>query len=269
MALNIGCQTYTWQMSYDKYTNRLTHILDIVQKAGFRGVEPEVCMLGAYRDAPLLLAEHLRERNLTLGALCLALPWNNREETAEEAEEASFAIEWLKHFPGTLLTLVNLPGKDRSDLPERQKNALSCMNEVAKRADGVGIACAFHPNSPTGSIFRTKEDYEVMFDGLDTRYLGYAPDTGHIANGGMDPMEVIRANRSIIRHVHFKDITADRKWTSMGDGVIDHPAIMKFLEETNYHGWIMVEEESERAEADPDTYTIRNGRYMASVAPQK
>jgi inosose dehydratase len=265
MTLNIGCQTYTWQMSYDKYASQLGHIIDVVEKAGFRGIEPEVCMLGPYRKNPELLAEDLQKRNLELAALCLALPWANDKETAEEEKEANLVFEFLKHFPGTLLTLVNLPGKDRSNLEERQKNALSCVNEVGKRASHFGITSAYHPNSPEGSVFRTKEDYEVMFSGLDTRYVGYAPDSGHIANGGMDPVKVIRSHRSIIKHVHFKDITADRQWTSMGDGVIDHPAILKFLVETDYPGWIMVEEESVQAEVEPDHYTLQNGQYMAEV----
>jgi inosose dehydratase len=267
MALNIGCQSYTWQMSYDKHANQLNHIMDVVKEAGFKGLEAEVCMLGPYRNNPQQLAEDLKERNVKFSALCLALPWAEPKETAEEAEEANFVFDFLKHFPGTLLALVNLPGKDRSNLEERQKNALSCVNEVAKRAHSLGIESAYHPNSPAGSVFRTKEDYEVMFAGLDTRYVGYAPDTGHIANGEMNPLEVIRENRSIIKHVHFKDIRSDKQWTSMGNGMINHPAIMKFLQETNYSGWIMVEEESVEAEAEPDKYAIQNGKYMAEVLP--
>ncbi|GGG16762.1 sugar phosphate isomerase/epimerase family protein [Paenibacillus abyssi] len=265
MALNIGCQTYTWQMSYDKYANKLNHILNVIEQAGFSGVEPEVCMLGPYRDNPQQLVDDLAARNLKLGALCLALPWEHPEETAEEIAETEFVFNFLKYFPGTLLALVHLPGKDRSNLAERQQNALKCINEVARRANAQGIECAFHPNSPEGSVFKFKEDYDVMFAGLDTRYVGYAPDTGHIANGGMDAEDVIRANRSIIKHVHFKDITADGKWTSMGQGVINHSAIIQFLAETNYSGWIMVEEESDEAEREPDKYTLQNGKYMAEA----
>jgi inosose dehydratase len=265
MTQKIGCQTYTWQMSYEKYANQLPHILDVIAQAGYSGVEPEVCMLGLYRNNPQLLAEDLEKRNLKLGALCLALPWEHQQETEEEAKEAEFVFDFLKHFPGTLLVLVHLPGKDRSNLHERQNNALSCVNEVAKRASKQGIECAFHPNSPEGSVFRYQEDYEAMFEGLDTRYVGYAPDTGHIANGGMDPELVIRKNRAIIKHVHFKDITESNKWTSMGEGIINHSAIIKYLNETDYSNWIMVEEESEEAEHEPDSLTIQNGKYMDSI----
>jgi inosose dehydratase len=262
MALQIGCQTYTWQMSYEKYANQLEHILNIIQTSGFTGVEPEVCMLGPYRSNPDNLIADLQARNLRLGALTLALPWRYSIETSEEGEEAKFVFEFLKHFPDTILVLVQLPFQDRSNLEEKQQNALSCINEVAKRASARGITCAFHPNSPAGSVFRTKEDYDVLFAGLDCRYVGYAPDTGHIANGGMDPMEIIRSARSIVNHVHFKDITHDKQWTAMGEGIIDHPDIVRYLKDTSYTGWIMIEEESLHAKLEPDRVTMMNGNYI-------
>jgi inosose dehydratase len=262
MTLRFGCQTYTWQMSYDKYCNQFESILNVIQEAGFSGVEPEVCMLGAYRNDPLKLKNDLEERNLKMGALTLALEWRHATENQEEMEEAEFVFNFLKHFPDTLLVLVQLPHEDRSNLFEKQSNALLCINEVAKRASSYGITCALHPNSPSGSVFRTEDDYDVMFAGLDVRYVGYAPDTGHIANGDMDPMKIIQSVRPLIRHVHFKDITAQYQWTAMGKGIIEHPKIVEYLKDTSYKGWIMIEEESKQAEEEPDRVTLLNGVYV-------
>lgn len=266
MAVPFGFQTYTWQMSYDKYRNRLDHILDVVRKAGGAGIEPEVCMLGPYTREPVALLEALDVRGLRLGALCLALDWRHAGETEEERTEADRVIRFLKHFPGTVLTLVQLPGKDRSDLANRQVSALTNINAVARRAFEQGIACAYHPNSPSGSIFRVEDDYHVLLEGLDPRYCGYAPDTGHIARGGMDVEAIFRTYRSLIKHVHFKDMnTASGAWSALGQGSIDHQGIMRYLNETGYDGWIMVEEESREAESDPDRMTVQNGVYIRDV----
>ncbi|MCL6443753.1 MAG: sugar phosphate isomerase/epimerase [Alicyclobacillus sp.] len=262
MTISIGCQTYTWQMSYSKYVGEIPHILDIVQRAGFTGFEPEVCMLGKYYDDPGLLRYELDKRSLRMGALCLALEWLYPEPTAYEVDESQRVMRYLKHFPGAALILVQLPGKDRSNLSQRQKNALGNINRVAKMAYEHGIVCAFHPNSPSGSVFRTKEDYQVLLEGINHEHCGFAPDTGHIVRGGMDVMDVLTEYRSLIRHIHFKDIAADGSWTSMGKGVIDHPAIARMLQSTGYKGWIMVEEESKRAESAPDEVTIENGSYV-------
>lgn len=263
MTIRFGFQTYTWQMSYEAYRDRLDHILDVVARSGGAGVEPEVCMLGRYTDDPAALQEALNHRNLKLGALCLALPWRHAAETEEERAEADRVIRYMQTFPDAVLSLVQLPGRDRRDLAERQRNALANVNAVARRASEAGVVCAYHPNSPAGSVFRTEEDYRVLLEGLDPRYCGYAPDTGHIAGGGMDPERIFRQYRPLIRHVHFKDRdAASGKWSAMGEGSIDHVRLANYLHETGYRGWIMVEEESEAAESDPDRVTVQNGDYV-------
>lgn len=128
--------------------------------------------------------------------------------------------------------------------------------------DNRGIGSSFHPNSPPGSIFRIEEDYKILLDALDANVVGFAPDAGHIANGGMDPVEVFRTYRPLIRHAHFKDMARPDDWAPMGEGVIDFPALVRLLNETGFDGWIMVEEESVRAETEPDAVTVENGEYV-------
>ncbi|MCQ6558624.1 sugar phosphate isomerase/epimerase family protein [Paenibacillus mendelii] len=264
MTMVFGCQTYTWQMSYAKYNDRLSSILNIVGRAGFRGVEAEVCMLGRFYDDPSLLKEELLARGLELSALTLAEPWLGLRETEEEKTNADRLIQYLSHFPSAKLILVQLPGKDRSRLLERQQSAISCANTVAKRAwETAGLVCAYHPNSPTGSVFRSEEDYKVMFEGLDYRYIGYCPDSGHIARGGMDVLEVFRTQLSRIKHVHYKDFDlVSREWRTMGRGSLPHKDVTELLRRHDYDGWIMVEEESAFAEAEPDQATLENGAYV-------
>ena len=260
--ISIGFQTYTWQMSFAKYAGEIPHILDVVHKAGLTGFEPEVCMLGSYCGHPDRLAMELGKRSLELGAICLALPWTGAMETEEEKRESEKVMCFLRHFPGTYLVLCQIPGEDRTNLRERQRNAIRCVNAVALRAYDRGIRAGCHPNSPQGSLFRTHDDYEVLLDGLVPEYAGFVPDTGHIAKGGMDVLRIFGTYKSLIKHVHFKDISAGAEWTAMGRGVIDHPALVGLLRENGFQGWIMVEEESKQAECDPDGVTIKNGGYV-------
>lgn len=260
-TLSFGCQAYTWQMS-GRFVGRLEHILDSVQAAGFAGFELETCMLGDFYDAPGRFAETLDRRGLQLAALTLALPWAQSAETDAERAEADRAFAYVSRFPGAQLVLAQLPGPDRADLGRRQHDALACLNAIGRRAKSHGIVASFHPNSPPGSVFRTREDYRVMGEGLDAVAVGFAPDAGHIANGGMDPVEVFRTYRPLIRHVHFKDLDRQGTWTAMGAGIIDFPALVRGLRDSGFDGWIMVEEESPQAEAEPDAVTLANGRYV-------
>jgi inosose dehydratase len=261
-GIRLGCQFYTWQMSGPRYVGALPHITQIVRAAGFAGIEPETGMLGAYYDDPSALKAVLDQHGLALGALTLVPDWTGPRETEAEEQAAERVFEYLRTFPGAHLMLVQMPGADRNNLRERQQNAIGCINAVAARAADRGIACSYHPNSPAGSLFRVREDYQILLDGLNSRVVGFAPDTGHIAKGGLDVVEIFETYRPLIRHVHYKDITATGEWTAMGAGVIDFPRITTRLRDTGYTGWIMIEEESAEAETNPDAATLRNGEYL-------
>lgn len=265
-SIKFGCQTYSWQMTMEKYSGNISHIADIVSQSGFEGLEAEVCMLGEhYFSEGRVLNECLELRKLAFGALALPLPWVNSEETVEEKRLADRAIEFVSDVPGSILVLCHLPGETRDNLRIRQRNQIACITQVAKRAEEKGVVTAFHPNSSMGSIFRTEEDYEILMDGINNTPLGYVPDAGHIAHGGMDPLKIIKRYHEKIKHVHFKDMDCGGHWKTMGKGEIDFPGIVNYLAEIAYSGWIMVEEESKEARVNPDKAAFDNGKYIQKL----
>lgn len=264
-SLKFGCQTYSWEMTFDKYSGKIPHILDVMSRAGFEGCEFEVVMLGDYFKTPKAFKEELEKYGLEFGALALPLNWLHKEETAEEYQQAQDAIAFLKDFPETQLVLCHYPQKDRENLRERQDNQIACLKAIAERADDKGILTSFHANSSSGSIFRTAEDYDRLIHELDGSKVWLAPDIGHIAHGNMDPYQFVVMNRPKIKHIHFKDMDENHTWQPMGEGEIDFPAIVSYLRETDYQGWIMVEEESKLAEDDPDGANLQNGVYIKEV----
>lgn len=258
----IACQTYTWQMS-GNYVGKLDHILQLLGKTGFRGVEPETQYLGRLAE-PKAMAGALEEHGIELGALCLVEDWLSKEETEAEQERAEECLEFLSHFPGTLLNLCQMPTtrpEDAAQLRERQDNLLSCTRAIASRASDRGIRCAYHPNSPDTSIFRTAEDYVLLLGSLDEE-LGWVPDCGHIAKVGMDPLTLITEHRALVQHIHYKDMDATGQWAEMGAGMIDYVAITRHLVETDYTGWIVVEDESARAIPEPDQVTLDDWSWI-------
>ena len=91
----IACQTYTWQMS-GNYVGKLDHILGLLKKTGFRGVEPETQYLGRLAD-PAALGEALEENGIQLAALCLVEDWLAPEETPRERGRADECVDLLAH----------------------------------------------------------------------------------------------------------------------------------------------------------------------------
>lgn len=262
--IKLGCETYTWQMPGEQYKGKLEHIMDICAQAGFAGIEPETSFNQHLSD-PVLMKEALDKYGLELAVLCLVEDWLHPKETAAEYAHANQWIDFLGHFPDTLLLLVQMPGQDRSELETRQKNMLSCVNAIARRAADKNIACSYHPNSPEGSIFRIASDYEVLLNGLNAEVIGYTPDVGHIAKGGMEPLEIIKKYRSQVNCVHYKDMYKDGRWAATGAGAIDFKGITEYLVESQYEGWIIMEDECDEAITDPDGLTLRDSAYIKEV----
>lgn len=263
-TIKLACETYTWQMPGEQYKGRLEHIMEIAAKAGYKGIEPDSSFLKHLSD-PKLMQEALDKYKLELSVFCYVEDWLHPQETAEERARADAWLNFMQHFPDSLFLLVQMPGKNRDNLKERQQNLLSNVNAIAKRFSDKGIECSYHPNSPMGSVYRTEEDYKILLNGLDSSVIKYTPDLGHIAKGGMDPLSIVKEYHELVNCIHYKDMFADGRWALMGEGIIDFVGTTKYLKEIGFKGWIVVEDEADQAITDPDGVALIDGVYNRRV----
>ncbi|WP_299549514.1 TIM barrel protein [Seonamhaeicola sp.] len=261
--IKIGCETYTWQMAGESYKGKLEHIMGVASKAGFQGIEPETSFFGSLED-PLAMKDVLDKHDLELSVLCHVEDWRYSTESKEEWSRAEKWMDFLSHFPDTIYLLVQMPGVNRNDLANRQHNLISCLNAIAQRAYDRGINSSFHPNSPSGSICREEQDYNIIINALNRDHIGFCPDVGHIAKGGMDPLSIIKKYRDLVNLVHFKDMYQDGRWAPTGKGIIDFKTITQYLVRTDYNGWIILEDECDRAIHEPDAVTLLDGKFVKS-----
>ena len=238
--------------------------MDVAARAGYKGIEPDSSFLH-HLSNPALMKEALQKYGLELSVFCYVEDWLHPQETSEERQRADAWLNFMEHFPHTLFLMVQMPGNNRNDLHNRQQNLLSCVNAIARRAADKGIRSSYHPNSPEGSIYRTEEDYKILLNGLDNTIIGYTPDLGHIAKGGMDPLSIVKQYRELINCIHYKDMYSDGKWAPMGEGVIDFVGTTNFLKQTGFEGWIVVEDECDAAITDPDSVAMTDGLYNRKV----
>jgi inosose dehydratase len=260
--LRFGSEVYTWFMAGNGETNKgkLGHMIEVIGKAGFSGIQPIFTWMGDLVD-PILLKNKLAENNIELAALALALEWNGATETEAEKQIADNAIELLMHFPDAVLNTVQIP-TGRHDFENRQKSLVNIVNQVSKRAADKGIACSFHPNSPHSSIIRTEQDYKIVLESLDTTLTGWTPDVGHIINGGMDPLAKMKEYQHLINHVHYKDWDGKPEFALMGTGKVDLLGITQWLKDIDYSGWIICEDEGAEAVDNPDFVTLHDGNWI-------
>ncbi|MEP7258588.1 MAG: sugar phosphate isomerase/epimerase family protein [Flavitalea sp.] len=263
-TIKLACETYTWQMPGEQYKGKLEHIMEVSSRAGYTGIEPDSSFLHHLSDASLMKAA-LQQYKLDLAVFCYVEDWRHPKETLEERKRADTWISFMEHFPDTIFLLVQMPGKNRDHLEERQDNLLSCVNAIAQRVADKGIICSYHPNSPMGSVYRTEEDYKILLNGLDAKVIKYTPDLGHIAKGGMDPLSIVKEYHELVNCIHYKDMYQDGAWAPMGKGVIDFVGATNYLSSIGFDGWIVVEDECDMAITDPDAVAIEDGVYNREV----
>lgn len=263
--MKFGAQTYAWQMSYEQYKGELPHILDVCSRAGFRGLEIETTMLGAFAQKPKKLKKAFDERGMELAAIGVPVGWGStgRKELVELAEVSFRAAE---AFGSTLMSFSIIPPREAfAEKGEEQKLFLEFLTELGEMAKREGHRPSFHTNSSPTSLFRTKEDYKILKKFFEDMDMGFTPDAGHIAHGGMDVEEIFDVFMPYIQHVHFKDMAEDGTWMPMGEGVIPFPSLLERLAGSGYEHWILVEEESGTAMSRPDEVMLQNGVYIRNI----
>ena len=258
--VRFASQTYSWQMS-GRWSGRLGEISNVVGQSGFEGLEPEVCMMDGFGTSESL-TDLVEKNNLQLAAIALVLDWRGEEETEDERREADRVIDLMRVSVDGRLVLVQRPAGPGADRAGAQDRLVACMSAVAHRAADKGVVATFHPNSPAASIVRTEADYDRVLPKLPAA-LGWTPDTGHLAAGGMAPLDMIHRYRDLVNHIHLKDVDAAGQWAPNGQGVVDMVGVVKSLTQSRYSGWITVEDESPSASSDPNSAAFRNGKWVA------
>ena len=269
--IKIASEHYAWVMAGciepgEPYTDKIGHMAKVCGQAGFEGFEPIDKFMYSSYDGKVLQGE-MKEAGIELSSVVLLDDWLSPEETAAEREAADKLIDFLaEFFPNAVMMLCQMPTtRDEATLIERQDNLISCINEISRRAVAKGIKCSYHPNSPESSIWRTQADYDRLLPMLDAKVLGWTPDVGHMAYTDMDPVQMMRDHRALINHVHYKDMHEDKSWALMGEGIVDFKTLTQDLVDTNFEGWIIVEDECERSVNEPDQVTIECGVYTKNV----
>jgi inosose dehydratase len=147
--------------------------------------------------------------------------------------------------------------------------------------DETGLRSVFHHHCAT--YVETPSEIEALMQRTDRALVGLCLDSGHAAYGGGSPLDLLARYRGRIWHVHFKDCepaVARRarleKWDyqtalahgvfcELGQGSVDFPALLRELTASNYHGWIVVEQDVLPAMGAPLASASRNRAYLQRI----
>jgi inosose dehydratase len=263
MALfKIGCQTYSWEMLGEDWQGTPDQILESVAEAGYAGVEFSNQMIGEYLTQPARFSQVLQQHGLACAAFAYARTGfcDPAQETADLAG-AEAALQFAAHF-GVPLCLGGPSSPDPGNREAKMAQALRFYERVARRAQKSGVSLAVHPHSHHTSLVLTASEYDRLLEGVAALGIGFNPDTGHILRGGQDLMACLVRHRSLIRHVHIKDVDAHGNWASLGQGITPLAELLGWLENSGYSQWVVIEEESGAVRPEPFAAVAANRRML-------
>jgi inosose dehydratase len=130
------------------------------------------------------------------------------------------------------------------------------IDRVAEIADSAGLGVAVHPH--WGTAIERRSHIERFLDGSAH---ALCLDTGHIALGGADPLQVARDAGPRVRHVHLKDVDGPLAarvrdgtlpyndavraglFRPLGDGAARIEDVLGELRKAGYAGWYVLEQD--------------------------
>jgi sugar phosphate isomerase/epimerase len=266
--LRIGCQTYTWEMLGAAWTGDANDLVRAIAGAGYAGIEITDTMIGDYAGRAGDFARRLSDEGLTLAAFAFGSQggFTEPDAVAADLEAARRWVDFAAHFPGAVASMGSATVMSEGPRDAKFAVAAEAYNRAAEIGRDAGVAVAVHPSSHHDTLLLERADYDAIFALLDAR-VGWVPDTGHMLRGGMTPAETMADQADRIRYVHLKDANAAGDWAMLGEGVCDIPAVVSAATEApGFNGWLIVEEESATAAADPAAAVRRNRETARRLA---
>lgn len=145
-----------------------------------------------------------------------------------------------------------------------------------------GVRSVIHPHA--GGYIEFEDEIRQIIADIPYSKAGLCLDTGHLYYSGMDPVQWLAEQASLLDYIHFKDINqsvfqdvmgkrirffdacAEGVMCRLGQGVIDYPRIRQLLREIDYQGYITVEQERDSRNASSSLEDVRGSLdYLKSV----
>jgi inosose dehydratase len=170
-------------------------------------------------------------------------------------------------------------------LSDEQWKVFACGAEDIARAvkSQTGLRTVFHHHC--GGFVERPDEVARLLEMTDSDILGLVLDTGHYTYGcgKNDPkvaLEAFELFTERIWYVHFKDCqpqiadsARDEGWDyfeavrrgvfcELGQGCVDFPAVLSWLKQRDYDGWIVVEQDVLPGMGSPKESARRNREYL-------
>jgi inosose dehydratase len=232
-----------------------------IAAVGYAGVELFDGNLRRYEDRPDDLRRLLDEAGVSLVAAYTGGNLIYREILDDELWRIEKVAALAATFGASNLVVGGGAKRASGTTDDDYERLAEALDRVVVIAEHHGLAASYHPHLTT--IVEGPAQVDRI---LSLSRIGFCPDTGHLAAGGGDPVDLIARHGDRVTHVHLKDFTASPfGFHPLGRGDVDFAGVLGALRAAQYDRWVTVELDAYRgapAEAAAESY-----RYLLSLMP--
>ena len=173
---------------------------------------------------------------------CIAGRYNLRGFAAEDPEIREEAVEVMLGLidgcaeAGIGVILTAFFGKMAMETDQQVEWAIEGVRRCAPKAESRGVVLALE-----GTV--TAEAWLAMIRRIDSEAVGVYYDVGNAVWLGYDAGAELRtlSDAGVLRQIHVKDMTVDKKNSPLGEGDVDWPAVAAAIEAIGYGGYLVLE----------------------------
>ncbi|MBF7025538.1 sugar phosphate isomerase/epimerase family protein [Staphylococcus kloosii] len=287
MNIKLGTAPDSWGVWFSENEKQVNwkQCLNEMEKAGYEGLE-----LGPWGYLPNdkeKLSKELQDRNLELVATTVVGDLTSEEATQKLIDQIKKMAPLQLHFEGAkYIVLIDdcytdlFTGEviNNINLNNKQWNSfvknIDCISNFVK--ENYDLEVVFHPHAQ--SHIETEEQIINLLNDSD---INLCLDTGHHAYTGGNSVEFMKKYHDRIPYLHLKscDMEVKKKmeendWsfaTAVAEGImcepelgiVDMDAFFKVLNDIDYNGWIVVEQDMYPIESDkPYPIAKRTREYL-------
>jgi L-ribulose-5-phosphate 3-epimerase len=234
----------------DEIDRRLGPALDLCEELGIRAVELRtvdgVQIVDQTPEALRAMREELDGRGFRVCAIASPfLKCDRRDDPLEQERVHERALEVAAVVSAPIVrAFAYWREPDPSAALPQLGNALS---SAAALASGAGVTLALE-NEHECNVATSVEARDAL-DAAGSPQLRLIWDPGNAAMldpgsfGGLGGLEAIYDR---VAHVHVKDVSSSGSWTRIGDGIVDFPALLRYLADADYDGYLSFETHYQR-----------------------
>jgi inosose dehydratase len=270
---------------YREYTP-YPRLLEEMLEAGYTATEWSSIM----PKDPEILRQDLQARGMKLIGGFVGLELRDPATRAQEVAKGLEIGNYFKSLGATYLIAADSGDARRIEVGghvgpgdgltnEQWRSLGSGLNELAAALQPAGVQLVFHNH--VGTYVETEDETCRLLDETDPSLVGWCLDCGHLTYGGGDTLKMLKKYGNRVGHVHLKDVDGEilvraleEHWsfhkalkafifTTLGQGIVNIPSVIKALTAFGYGGWIVVEQDT--TPGDPTKVARENRDYLEGL----